>query len=162
MENIIGKYLSCVADYIEANGVQKAFLFSTIQQSTIEKERLFNSESGSKDAGGKGLGSYSNPYGKRRERLGFQSKVKDLERTGDLRRSIKEDIVNGKVIVYIDKSTSTNGITNRKKAGYITTYQKRKGNTAIFRFTESAQDKVFELGREIITEDIKQIANECT
>jgi hypothetical protein len=75
--------------------------------------RIFNSERGTKDVNGAGLGKYSNAYAKYRQSKGRQTNVIDLEFTGSLRRDIKVVQSDNKVAIAIVSNTE------RLKSSYL-------------------------------------------
>lgn len=176
METIVGKYLNCVADYIEAGNVIEALSFGVQSAGVDFNKRIFSAKE-SKDIDNKGLGGYSNPYKKRRRSLGRQTAFKDLQVTNDLRNSVFKDVDNNRVVLQFDESIHTpppyikkdgskgyqpKKISNRQKATNIQSYQNSKGNSNIFEYSESEVDKVFETTDSILINDFKRIANECS
>jgi hypothetical protein len=112
--------------------------------------RVFNSEVGTKDVNGAGLGKYSNSYAKQRSRSGRQSKVKDLEFTGALRRDIRT-VRNGKNILIAAPS-----IDERKKISYI----EEQSAKNIFDLSKNERSDVYSLIDQNLYEDYKMILNE--
>jgi hypothetical protein len=112
--------------------------------------RIFNSEAGTKDVNGAGLGKYSNAYAKVRERKGRQTAVKDLEFTGTLRRDIKT-IKNGNHIAVVIQS-----VEERKIAGYL---EKMHQNRDIFDFSKDEIKEADAVALALFREDINQILN---
>lgn len=113
------------------------------------QKRVFNSETGSKDVTGSGLGGYSNPYAQKRANEGRQARVVDLEFTGTLRRSFKVEIVNDTVSIIVDNPNEV------KKLGYIEQNYKRK----IFDLSQEEEKDMLDLINKLFAEDITEILN---
>ena len=160
MTDKIGKYLNCVVDYVEGGGVIGRLGIATEQARFDFLDRVFDVE-GSKDSEGKGLGGYSNPYAKIRDKAGLTTGRKTLEFTGDLKRSIESDIgvKDNTIEIFI---SDKGGDLSQRKAGYINELQKNKrGNAEVFRLKEETIDKIFQEADILITKDINDIANDC-
>ena len=109
--------------------------------------RIFNSESGTRDVNGSGLGGYSNPYAAYRKQKGRQSNVVDLELTGALRRSLKTEIANNSVAIVVE------GQTEIKKLGDI----ERRYKKNIFDASQKEEELIMNTFSELITQDITNI-----
>lgn len=119
------------------------------QGKSAMQNRIFNSEQGAKDITGKGLGSYSDPYKKYRQKRGRQIAHIDLEMTGSLRRDIKVIQENAKVAIAVPSSIE------RNKVGYI----ENRYKTAIFDISQNERDEIMNTIENNFTNDIKQIIN---
>ncbi len=119
------------------------------QGSASLKNRVFNSESGTKDVKGVGLGGYSDPYAKVRRKMGRQTAFVDLELTGALRREIKTVRDGSKVGIAIVAKTE------REKANYLEQKYKRQ----IFEINEKEKDEIIETIKFNLSEDVKDIVN---
>ncbi len=113
------------------------------------KNRIFNSETGTKDVKGTGLGGYSDPYAKVRRKMGRQTAVVDLELTGALRREIKTVRDGTKVGIAIVSKTE------REKANYLEQKYKR----TIFEINEGEKQEIIDTIKFNFSEDVKDIVN---
>lgn len=182
MEDVFGKYLSCVADYVEGGGIQRRFQEATENAKNEFIVRLFNGNA--TDISGKGLGGYSSAYKKRRIKAGLAVDKKRLQFSGDLKKNIFSELTEeGDLEIFIFDGESSysefrrerkNGklskeprevkttARHREKAYGIQKYQmEQKGNEEIFLLNDQEYDNLFDLGQELISEDIEGIANDC-
>jgi hypothetical protein len=125
------------------------FVQATKAGEAIMKNRIFNSESGAKDLKGKGLGKYSNPYAKYREKKGRQTRVVDLELTGSLRRGIDTAREADRVAIAVPDNTEA------KKIEYL----EGNYNVSIFGLTKAEKDFVIDQVSINFENDIKRIIN---
>lgn len=151
------KYIGALIDYAE-NELPIDLRFAVKQGASAMKRRIFNQNTGTKDVKGKGLGNYSNKYAKQRANAGYQANKKDLEVSGDLRRSIEDEGTPNGAKIFINESSSVNPlakgkakkpIKNQLKAGYIEKYHT----------TSNANDKIFALNADE-SELVEQTADE--
>jgi hypothetical protein len=112
--------------------------------------RVFNSEKGTKDVKGKGLGSYSNSYAQTRQKKGLQSKVIDFTFTESLFRDVKL-VRNGQQI-----SVAVLNVNERKKVGYL----EKRYNANIFDFSKGERDNVLKVIKFNMDKDFESITNE--
>ena len=142
------KILTGLKDFAESE-VPLDLLFVAVNETKAEfTNRAFNSETGSKDAKGKGLGKYSNGYASYRSSKGRQIKNVDLELTGSLRRDLKVIRSNDTTISMVYLSPE-----EQKKIGYLENNYK----TSIFELSETEQNSVFEKSLTLINREIKEI-----
>jgi hypothetical protein len=145
IENILNN----LKEYALSEKPINAMVLSVNQGAGGFKNRVFNSEAGTKDINGSGLGKYSNSYAKYRKDRGRQVAHVDLELTGSLRRDIK---------VISTESTVTCAIispTERDKVNHLEKLYKKN----IFDFSKEEQKEVNELLSNLITNDISNILN---
>lgn len=83
------KILEGVRDFADSEKPLDLLLIAVNETKADFTNRVFNSEQGTKDVKGKGLGNYSNSYAEYRKSLGRQTKFVDLELTGSLRRNLQ-------------------------------------------------------------------------
>jgi hypothetical protein len=119
------------------------------QGKSAMQTRIFNSEQGAKDVAGRGLGAYSDPYKKYRQKRGRQTAHIDLELTGSLRRDIKVVQENSKVAIAVP---STN---ERAKIGYI----EKRFATTIFDLQKEEKQEIMDVIEFNFAQDIKEIIN---
>lgn len=119
------------------------------QGKSAMQNRIFNSEQGAKDVSGRGLGNYSDPYKKYRQKRGRQTAHIDLELTGSLRRDIKVVQENAKVAIAVPSSTE------RTKIGYL----EKQFATTIFDITPDERQEIVDVIEYNFSQDIKQIIN---
>jgi hypothetical protein len=124
--------------FISANEVKADF-----------QNRVFNSEDGSKDRTGKGLGGYSNKWAKVRREAGRQTKFKDLEFTGSLRRSIRTARTDDEIQILITSSLEV------KKAVDL----ERITRKDIFSLSDSEIESFTEKSVKLFNNEIKEIIN---
>lgn len=141
------KILKEVRDFADSE-VPLDLLLIAVNESKAEfVNRAFNSESGSKDIKGKGLGTYSNAYAEYRKSLGRQTKVIDLELTGSLRRDLKT--------IKKDNSISLQYLSN-DEVKKIVDLEKRYKST-IFELSEDEQNSVFQKANTLFSREITEI-----
>jgi HSP20 family molecular chaperone IbpA len=109
--------------------------------------RIFNSEEGTKDVNGAGLGAYSNSYASYRRSRGRQANVIDLELTGSLRRDIKVVQTDDKVTLAIVSNSE------RLKSSYLETRFRRD----IFSVSAEERDEFNRVLGKLFADDIKTI-----
>jgi DNA-binding cell septation regulator SpoVG len=119
------------------------------QGKSAMQNRIFNSEQGTKDVSGRGLGTYSDPYKKYRQKRGRQTAHVDLELTGSLRRDIKVIQENAKVAIAVPSSVE------RAKIGYL----EKQFSTTIFDITTDEKQEIMDVIEYNFGQDIKQIIN---
>lgn len=119
------------------------------QGKSAMQNRIFNSEQGAKDISGRGLGTYSDPYKKYRQKRGRQTAHVDLELTGSLRRDIKVIQENAKVAIAVPSSLE------RAKIGYL----EKQFSTTIFDITTDERQEIMDVIEYNFGQDIKQIIN---
>lgn len=119
------------------------------QGKSAMQNRIFNSEQGTKDVSGRGLGTYSDPYKKYRQKRGRQTAHVDLELTGSLRRDIKVIQENAKVAIAVPSSLE------RAKIGYL----EKQFSTTIFDITSDEKQEIMDVIEYNFGQDIKQIIN---
>lgn len=119
------------------------------QGKSAMQNRIFNSEQGTKDISGRGLGTYSDPYKKYRQKRGRQTAHVDLELTGSLRRDIKVIQENAKVAIAVPSSLE------RAKIGYL----EKQFSTTIFDITSDEKQEIMDVIEYNFGQDIKQIIN---
>ena len=142
------KILTDLKDFAQSE-VPLDLLFISVNEVRADfTNRAFNSETGSKDNKGKGLGKYSNSYAKYRESKGRQKKVVDLEFTGSLRRDLKVIRTNDTTI-----SMQLLSPAERKKAEYLEANYK----TTIFELSDEEYSSVFEKSATLFNREIKEI-----
>ena len=142
------KILTGLKDFAESE-VPLDLLFVAVNETKADfTNRAFNSETGSKDAKGKGLGKYSNGYASYRASKGRQIKNVDLELTGSLRRDLKVIRSNDTTISMFFLSPE-----EQKKIAYLESNYK----TSIFELSETEQNAVFEKSLTLINTEIKEI-----
>jgi hypothetical protein len=142
------KILTGLKDFAESE-IPLDLLFVAVNETKADfTNRAFNSETGSKDAKGKGLGKYSNVYASYRISKGKQIKNVDLEFTGSLRRDLKVIRSNDTTISMLYLSPD-----EQKKIGYLETNYK----TSIFELSNDEQNSVFEKSLTLINREIKEI-----
>jgi hypothetical protein len=142
------KILTGLKEFAESE-VPLDLLFVAVNEIKAEfTNRAFNSETGSKDAKGKGLGKYSNGYASYRISKGKQAKVVDLEFSSSLRKDIKVIRSNDTTISMLYLSPD-----EQKKIGYLESNYK----TSIFELSNDEQNSVFEKSLTLINREIKQI-----
>jgi hypothetical protein len=141
------KILKEVRDFAESE-VPLDLLLIAVNESKAEfTNRVFNSESGTKDTKGKGLGKYSNSYASYRLSIGRQINNVDLELTGSLRRDLKT--------IRKENSISMRFLATDevKKIGYLETQYK----TSIFDLNEDEKKGVFTKANALFMNEINQI-----
>jgi hypothetical protein len=141
------KILKEVRDFAESE-VPLDLLLIAVNESKAEfTNRVFNSESGTKDTKGKGLGKYSNSYASYRRSIGRQTNNVDLELTGSLRRDLKS--------IRKENSISMQFLATDevKKIGYLETQYK----TRIFDLNEEEKKGVFTKANTLFMNEINQI-----
>ena len=119
------------------------------QGKSAMQNRIFNSEQGTKDISGRGLGNYSDPYKKYRQKRGRQTAHIDLELTGSLRRDIKVIQESSKVAIAVPSSNE------RAKIGYL----EKQFATTIFEITAEEKKEVMDVIEYNFSQDIKEIIN---
>ena len=142
------KILTGLKDFAESERPLDLLFVAVNETKADFTNRAFNSETGSKDAKGKGLGKYSNGYASYRASKGRQIKNVDLELTGSLRRDLKVIRSNDTTISMIFLSPE-----EQKKIAYLESNYK----TPIFETSETEQNAVFEKSLTLINTEIKQI-----
>lgn len=166
------KILNDLYDYADSGAMDEHLFQSMNETSAVIQGRIFDSEKGAHDSKGKALGSYSTGYAKYRASLGFNSIKKDLELSGDTRRSIKTEKVGKGGRIFLDDSISIpkqrksskkvstiHPITTIQKAKFIQEYQNKKGNDEIFKASDSEREYFYEKARQLIKEDLQNLIN---
>jgi len=141
------KILKEVRDFAESE-VPLDLLLIAVNESKAEfTNRVFNSESGTKDTKGKGLGKYSNSYANYRRSIGRQTNNVDLELTGSLRRDLKT--------IRKENSISMQFLATDevKKIGYLETQYK----TPIFDLSEEEKNGVNQKANKLFMNEINNI-----
>ena len=128
--------------YIAANEVNAEF-----------QNRVFNSEEGAKDKTGKGLGGYSNKWAKVRKKAGRQTKFKDLEFTGSLRRSIRTARTENEAQILITSGLEVQKAKEKKKLTQKDIFSLSDSEK------ESFNEKVIKLFNNEIEEIVKNAQN---
>lgn len=141
------KILKEVRDFAESEVPLDLLLIAVNETKAEFTNRVFNSESGTKDTKGKGLGTYSNGYASYRRSIGRQTKHVDLELTGSLRRELKT--------VRKQNSISMQYLATDevKKIGYLESQYK----TRIFDLTKEEKESVNKKANTLFSKQITQI-----
>jgi hypothetical protein len=145
----IEKVLESLKQYAESPAPINNIVAAMNQGGASFKNRVFNSEAGTKDVVGMGLGKYSNSYAAYRESKGRQTKAVDLELTGSLRRDIKVVEAGGVVRLIVQSPFE------RQKVGKLEKLYKKN----IFDLNTKEKTEVNGVLSKLISEDIKEILN---
>lgn len=128
------------------------FLLIAVNETKAEfTNRAFNSEQGSKDNKGKGLGNYSNSYASFRASKGRQNKKVDLELTGSLRRDLKTIRKENSISMQFLSADEV------KKIGYLET----KYKTTIFELSEDEKLSVKNKANTLFVGKINEILSDA-
>lgn len=141
------KILKEVRDFAESEVPLDLLLIAVNETKAEFTNRVFNSESGTKDTKGKGLGKYSNGYASYRQSIGRQTKHVDLELTGSLRRDLKT--------IRKENSISMQYLATDevKKIGYLENQYK----TRIFELSKDEKQSVNKKANTLFSKQITQI-----
>ena len=145
----IEKVLSELKEYATSAIPINHTVLAVNQGAAAFKNRVFNSEAGTKDITGQGLGKYSNSYAKYRKAHGRQIANIDLEFTGSLRRDIKVISKENNVSVAILAQTELNKVIHLEKL-----FKKN-----IFDFNSDEIEETNKVLAKLIGEDIAKILN---
>jgi hypothetical protein len=141
------KILTNLKDFAESDLPLDLMLIAVKDSEADFKIRVFNSEKGTKDIKGKGLGGYSNAYAEVRSDKRRQSKVKDLEFNGSLRRSLETIRSDDKIILYSASKTEQDKAINLEEMH----------RSKIFSLSEQEKEDTYNRVEKLITNEIKQI-----
>jgi hypothetical protein len=147
----INQILKRLRDYSESTAPIDNIVTAMNQTKGAVQNRIFNSEDGSKDSQGKGLGKYSNSYAGVRRESGRQANKVDLEFTGSLRRNLQVVQSDNKVTLAIVSNSE------RQKAQYIENRYGKKGNSEIFTISKEESEEFYGTLNLLFKQDINFI-----
>lgn len=143
----VKQILQRLVDYGESTAPVDNIVFAMNQTRGAVSNRIFNSEAGTKDVSGAGLGKYSNSYAEYRKSKGRQANVVDLEFTGSLRRNLQVVQLQNKVTLAVVSNTE------RLKVGYL----EKQYRKDIFSVSSNERNEFFQSLNELYKQDIKNI-----
>lgn len=140
--------LKLLRDYALSGRVEDNLFVAMNETVGLMKNRIFNSEVGTKDVNNNKIPvPYSNPYKKHRAKKGRQTAVVDFEFTGKLRNATK--------VIKTDKGSAIQIPTNPESeiSSYIEDYRK----SDVFNLSDSEKTHLKETAGKLMIEDLKEI-----
>lgn len=169
MNNSFEKYLNNLSNLLESDVVVGILASVLNELKFVFQERVHVLR---EDRKGNSLGGYSNPYIKSRIRQTYQGenrqiRYKDLELTGDLRRSYQVASSGNKVALFIDDGSTTydftqygrgiKTITHRDKAGFNNAYNIKINGQDIYKLSDIEIEALTEEVSDLLTEKFEEL-----